>query len=63
MGRSLLTGDKFSIEAVLRVYIVRGAQSAVFASLLPAKTDIRGAFLWHDNTVLDWVNGPLPASV
>jgi len=43
--------------------IDRGAQSAVFASLLPAKTDIRGAYLWHDNTVLDWVNGPLPAFV
>ena len=33
----------------------------MFASLLPAKTDVRGAYLWHDNTVLDWVNGPLPA--
>jgi len=43
--------------------IDRGAQSAVFASLLPPKTDIRGAYLWHDNTVLDWVNGPLPAFV
>ena len=39
----------------------RGAQSAVYASLLPPNTEVRGAYLWHDNTVLDWVNGPLPA--
>lgn len=41
----------------------RGSQSAVYASLLPPNTEVRGAYLWHDNTVLDWVNGPLPAFV
>jgi len=41
----------------------RGAESAVFAALLPPNTDIRGAYLWHDCQVLDWVNGPLPAFV
>ena len=47
----------------LQLIFIRGAQSAVFASLLLAKTDVRGAYLWHDNTILDWVNGPLPAFV
>ena len=41
----------------------RGAESAVFAALLPPNTDIRGAYIWHDCQVLDWVNGPLPAFV
>lgn len=40
--------------------IDRGAQSAVFAALLPADTDIRGAYIWHDNQIVDWVNGPTP---
>jgi len=43
--------------------IDRGAEAPVFLALLPAKTDIRGAFVWHDCTVVDWVNGPLPANV
>ena len=38
----------------------RGAESAVFAALLPAKTEIRGEFLWHDCQTVDWVRGPLP---
>lgn len=41
----------------------RGAQSAVFAALLPPNTEIRGAYIWHDCQVIDWVNGPLPAFV
>jgi len=43
--------------------IDRGAESSVYAALLPPGTDIRGAFLWHDCQVLDWVNGPMPAFV
>jgi len=41
--------------------IDRGAECPVFCALLPPKTEIRGAYLWHDCSILDWVNGPLPA--
>jgi len=41
--------------------IDRGAESAVFAALLPPKTDIRGDYIWHDLQVVDWVNGPTPS--
>jgi len=40
--------------------IDRGAQSSVYAALLPPATPIRGAYIWHDNQVVDWVNGPTP---
>jgi len=40
--------------------IDRGAQSTVFAALLPPGTDIRGAYIWHDNQIVDWVSGPTP---
>jgi len=40
--------------------IDRGAESSVFAALLPANTRIRGAYIWHDCQVVDWVNGPTP---
>jgi len=43
--------------------IDRGAEAPVFLALLPPKTDIRGAFVWHDCTLVDWVNGPLPSNV
>jgi len=40
--------------------IDRGAESAVFAALLPADTPVRGAYIWHDCQIVDWVNGPTP---
>jgi len=40
--------------------IDRGAQSSVFAALLPANTEVRGAYIWHDCQLVDWVNGPTP---
>jgi len=43
--------------------IDRGAESSVYAALLPAKTQVRGDYLWHDCQVMDWVKGPLPAFV
>ena len=41
--------------------IDRGAESSVYAALLPAKSTVRGAYLWHDCQEVDWVNGPLPS--
>jgi len=38
----------------------RGAQSAVFAALLPPGTDFKGDLIWHDCQRVDWVNGPTP---
>jgi len=40
--------------------IDRGAESSVFAALLPANTTTRGAYIWHDCQIIDWVNGPTP---
>jgi len=40
--------------------IDRGAESAIFASLLPPGTEVRGAYIWHDCQIVDWVNGPTP---
>jgi len=40
--------------------IDRGAQSAVFAALLPPGTETRGCYIWHDCQLVDWVNGPTP---
>jgi len=40
--------------------IDRGAQSTVYAALLPPSTPIRGAYIWHDNQIVDWVSGPTP---
>jgi len=40
--------------------IDRGAESAIFASLLPPGTEVRGAYIWHDCQLVDWVNGPTP---
>eukprot|EP00092_Neocalanus_flemingeri_P028219 GFUD01030644.1.p1 GENE.GFUD01030644.1~~GFUD01030644.1.p1 ORF type:complete len:287 (+),score=80.51 GFUD01030644.1:89-949(+) len=51
--------DMTSHKGVLT--IDRGAESGVFAALLPAGTDIRGAYIWHDCQIVDWVNGPTPA--
>lgn len=38
----------------------RGSQSAVYLALLPNNTDIKGKYVWHDKTIVDWVNGPVP---
>jgi len=40
--------------------IDRGSESGVFAALLPPGTDIRGAYIWHDCQIVDWVHGPTP---
>ena len=38
----------------------RGAESGVFAALLPPGTAVRGEYIWDDCSTLDWVEGPLP---
>ena len=43
--------------------IDRGAESSIYAALLPADTPVRGQYLWHDCQVVDWVNGPTPGAV
>jgi len=40
--------------------IDRGAESSVFAALLPPNTSTRGAYIWHDCQIVDWINGPTP---
>lgn len=40
--------------------VERGAEAPVFAALLPPGTSMRGAYIWHDCQVVDWVKGPMP---
>jgi len=42
------------------VTVDRGAESGVFAALLPPGTAVRGEYIWDDCSILDWVEGPLP---
>jgi len=41
----------------------QGAESAVYAALLPPITDIRGAYIWSNKMIVDWVNGPMPSKI
>jgi len=49
------------VENLSPLPIDRGAESAVFAALLPPGTSVRGDYIWHDCTIVDWVEGPLPS--
>jgi len=41
-----------------------GAQAPVWAALLPPNIEEpRGGYVWHDNSIVDWVNGPLPSNL
>jgi len=41
----------------------QGAVAAVWcATLAPNVKDPRGGYIWHDKTIVDWVNGPLPSA-
>ena len=39
-----------------------GAVSSIFCALLPPETTIKGKYVWHDCQIVDWVNGPKPAT-
>ena len=41
----------------------QGAESAVYAALLPPISDIRGAYIWSNKMIVDWVNGPMPSKI
>ena len=42
--------------------IDEGAVAPVWAALLPPNVESpRGGYIWRDTTVVDWINGPLPA--
>ena len=39
-----------------------GAAAPSWLALLPPNVDApKGAYIWHDKRVIDWVNGPMPA--
>jgi len=41
--------------------IEEGAMAASYLALLPASvSEPRGALVWHDKQVVDWISGPLP---
>jgi len=40
-----------------------GAVAAAWLALLPKNVETpRGGYVWHDKTIVDWVNGPLPSA-
>jgi len=43
--------------------IDQGAESSIYAALLPPGTPVRGEYIWKDCAILDWVKGPLPSHV
>lgn len=44
--------------------IEQGAVCPSYLALLPPKVqEPRGAYLWHDKTIVDWVKGPMPGPV
>jgi carbonyl reductase 1 len=39
-----------------------GAVAATWLALLPPNVDSpRGGYIWHDKTIVNWVEGPLPS--
>ena len=39
----------------------QGAASSVYLATLPMNASSpKGQYIWHDNQMVDWVNGPLP---
>jgi len=41
--------------------IDQGASAPAYLALLPANVkEPRGGFVWHNNAIVDWVNGPTP---
>jgi len=43
-----------------KLTIEQGAEAIVWLALLPPGANLRGAYVWHDKTVIDWVTGHLP---
>ena len=38
----------------------QGAKSSLFAANLPSGTSVKGQYIWHDCSIVDWVKGPTP---
>lgn len=43
--------------------IEQGADAPLFCALLPKDTNIKGAYIWKDRSVVDWFGATLPAPV
>jgi len=41
--------------------VEQGAVAPTYLALLPPGDKLRGAYIWHDKSVIDWVSDPLPA--
>jgi len=41
----------------------RGALAPTWLALLPVGESIKGAYVWHDKTILDWESADLPSPV
>lgn len=53
----------FKLSCVLN-FFVTGAAAPSWLALLPPNIDApKGAYIWHDKRVIDWVEGPMPSVV
>jgi len=42
--------------------VEQGAVASIYLALLPPNVEApRGDYVWHDKTIVDWVNGPTPS--
>jgi carbonyl reductase 1 len=46
----------------LSCFLEKGAAAPSWLALLPPNAEgPKGAYVWHDKQIIDWVNGPTPA--
>lgn len=49
-------------KAKLIIFKLLGAVAPTWAALLPPNVEVpKGAYIWCDKQIVDWVNGPMPA--
>jgi len=60
----LPTSNIFRIGSSLKLLLNNFFSAPVWAALLPPNIEEpRGGYVWHDNSIVDWVNGPLPSNL
>lgn len=42
--------------------VEQGSVAGTYLALLPSGSNLRGAYIWYDKQVVDWVNGPTPSA-
>lgn len=64
-GNSIFTILKFVILKLKFGVGISGAEAACWLAMLPPSSPEnvvpKGAYVWHDKQLVDWVNGPTPS--